>query len=368
MKGLIDTTLREGAQSVGVNFSRAEKIRIVHLLSEINIEEIELGLAADHAEMGDLLAACRTIKGKTRFGLWCRCRPDDVAAAALLQPDVLSLSIPASDLHLEKRLRRNRQWAMESLRNSIGQAVAAKLPYISVGLEDASRADYSFLEQLSRIAEEAGAARIRLADTVGAGSPEMTKEMVNRLRKATTLEIAIHAHNDFGMATANTIAALDAGADWGDVSVLGLGERAGLAKLEEVAGFLAIQRGQINYRTDLLKNLCYTVSQAANRAIAPHHPVIGEAIFTCETGLHLQGLMREPNTYEPFAPNIVGGKRKLLFGVKTGNRAIQELLANHQLTATLPVIEKLTETIRQLASLQQRPLTATEIIKGILNN
>lgn len=362
MQGLIDSTLREGAQSVGVHFSSGEKVRIAELLIKIGIEEIELGLASDAAQISELLNTCRQIEGNTRFALWCRCRSDDVSAATELHPDVLSLSIPTSDLHLERRLHRNRQWAVDSLRRAIGQARAAKLAYISVGLEDASRADPEFLAELAREATAAGADRLRLADTVGTCSPARTQEMVKHLREQTPLPIGIHAHNDFGMASANTISALEAGAEWGDVSVLGLGERAGMARLEEVAGFLALCNHRPGYRTELLKTVCATVGRAAQRSVQPHHPVIGEAIFTCETGLHLQGLLREPSTYEPFDPQLVGSERQLLFGAKVGQRAVQDLLANHQQDATPPMLKKITASIRARAKTKQRPLTAGEII------
>ena len=362
MQGLIDTTLREGAQSVGVHFRLDEKIRIVSLLMATGIEEIELGLAANPAGMRELLHGCRRLGGGSRLALWCRCREDDIRAAARLRPDVLSLSIPASDLHLEHRLRRNRQWAIDNLRAAIRQAQAAKLPYISVGLEDAGRADPDFLDLLTEAATKAGANRIRLADTVGTCSPEQITAMVGRVRKATPIAIGIHAHNDFGMATANTISALHAGADWGDVSVLGLGERAGMAKLEEVAGYLALQHRRPGYRADLLKTLCETVARATKRPIAPHHPVIGEAIFSCETGLHLQGLLREPSTYEPFDPRRVGSERRLLFGTKVGQGAVQILLDQRQATTSPDTLRKITNAIRKQANKTQQPLPAHEII------
>ena len=331
MQGLIDSTLREGAQSVGVHFSMQDKVEIVKQLTEIGIEEIELGIAAVGAEPLDgLFSRCRPLQKKSRFALWCRCNKEDIAAAAQLHPDVLSLSIPASDLHLHEKLGRDRKWAATSLRAAIHQARNMGLKYISVGFEDAGRADPLFVKQLAQIVHQNGGQRIRLADTVGTCSPGQIQEMITCLRQTTPLAIGIHAHNDFGMATANTITALAAGADWGDVSVLGLGERAGMARLEEVAGFLALQNHRPTYRPELLKLLCETVSRASKRNIEPHHPVIGEEIFACETGLHLQGLLREPSTYEPFNPQLVGSERRLLFGAKAGKRAIQRLLANHQ--------------------------------------
>ncbi len=362
MQGLIDSTMREGAQSVGVHFSPADKIRIARMLIATGIEEIELGLAADAERLAGLFRACRRLNPATRLALWCRCREDDIKAAARVRPDVLALSIPASDLHLERRLHRSRQWAIDSLRAAIRDARHADLPCISVGLEDAGRADPHFLAILAAEATRAGASRIRLADTVGTCSPAHIQGMITRLRGVTPLAIGIHAHNDFGMATANTIAALEAGADWGDVSVLGLGERAGMAKLEEVAGFLALRHRRPGYRADLLKGLCETVARAAKRTVTPHHPVIGEAIFTCETGLHLQGLLREPSTYEPFAPQLVGSERRLLFGAKVGESAVQGLLASRRQDVSPLALKSLTASIRDLAKINNRPLTANEII------
>lgn len=363
MQGLIDSTLREGAQSVGVSFSKHDKISIFTMLAEIGIEEIELGIASANSEsLADLFESCRPRQKKSRMAVWCRCNEEDVATAAQLQPDVLSLSIPASDLHLQQKLGRDREWAVANLCRAIQKARNMGLDYISVGLEDAGRADPGFLRRLARTVYRSGGQRIRIADTVGTCCPKKIQEMITGLRLITPLAIGIHAHNDFGMATANTITALTAGADWGDVSALGLGERAGMARLEEVAGFLALQRHRPGYRIDLLKALCQTISRAANRQIEPHHPVIGEEIFACETGLHLQGLLRDPNTYEPFDPQLVGSRRKLLFGTKVGKNAVLKLLADHHQSAPATAIEKLTASIRQRARLAQRPLTAGEII------
>jgi len=360
MQGLIDTTLREGAQAVGVRFTPGEKKAIFHQLVALGIEEVELGLAAAHPLLADLCRHCHDTKGQTRIALWSRCHPDDIKAAARLHPDVLSLSIPASDLHLRQRLGRDRQWALTALRDSIEQARGDGFDFISVGLEDAGRADPGFLEELAATAARSGARRIRLADTVGTATPAKIQRMVGRLKKNTRLAVGIHAHNDFGMASANTIAALEAGADWGDVSVLGLGERAGMARLEEVAGFLALQKTQPRYRADLLKPLSEMVSRAAGRPIGPHRPVIGERIFACETGLHLQGLLRAPDTYEPFDPRLVGSERQLLFGTKVGRGAVQELLAGQGLQRPDPQDASLANLIRQHSRSLERPLSMRE--------
>ncbi len=362
MKGLIDSTLREGEQAPGVFFPLAVKIKIARLLSRIGIEEIEVGIATSYdQELPLLMRILRRKINRSRLALWSRCVATDIDFAASLEPDVLSLSIPASDLHIYEKLGRNRRWITETLAESINFSKNKGIPFVSVGLEDATRADEDFLDLLIQIAEQAGAARIRLADTVGIASPASITRLVNRISRTTKLEIGLHSHNDFGMATANGIAALEAGADWADATVLGIGERAGNSRLEEMAGYLALRGERRPYKTKHLRTLCLTVAHAAQRQIAGSHPLVGNDIFTCETGLHLQGLARNPATYEPYEPERVGGERRLLLGRKAGKRAIQDRLI--ALGCSLPdaKLEQLVHIIRNEASNKQRPLNDDEI-------
>jgi len=363
MKGLIDSTLREGGQAPGVFFPLAVKIKVARLLARVGIEEIELGIATPYdRELPLLMRILRRKIRSSRLALWCRCVVGDIDFAAALAPDVLSLSIPASDLHIYEKLGRNRSWARDTLAKAIRHSLAKGIRTVSVGLEDATRADEDFLGQLIQTAAQAGAARVRLADTVGIASPAGIAGLVHRIAKITSLEIGIHAHNDFGMATANGIAALEAGADWTDATVLGIGERAGNSRLEEVAGYLALRGDRRPYQTEHLRPLCHTVAHAAARQIAGSHPVVGEEIFTCETGLHLQGLTRNPATYEPYAPERVGGQRRLLLGSKSGKRAIQDRL--QALGCVLPEerLEQVVKLVRHQADRKRRPLNDEEIL------
>lgn len=362
MKGLIDSTLREGEQAPGVFFPLAAKIKIASLLARVGIEEIELGIATPYnRELPELMRLSRPRITTSRLALWCRCVTADIDFAAALAPDVLSLSIPASDLHIYEKLGRNRSWIKDTLAKAIRYSLAKGIGVVSVGLEDATRADEDFLAQLMQTAAQAGAARVRLADTVGIMSPAAIAGLIGRIAKITPLEIGMHAHNDFGMATANGIAALEAGADWADATVLGIGERAGNSRLEEMAGYLALRGDRRPYQTEHLRLLCQSVAHAAKRPIAGSHPLVGEAIFTCETGLHLQGLTRNPATYEPYEPERVGGQRRLLLGSKSGKRAIQDRLQT--LGCPLPAerLEQVVNLVRHQAGSKRRPLNDEEI-------
>ncbi len=322
--GIIDSTLREGEQTPGVTFSDAARRTIIHHLHQVGVDEIELGLATPaHNHLSTLVSDARKITGSAcRLGLWSRCRKEDILFAASCEPDVLSISIPVSDLHIEKRLKKDRTWVRQTLAASIRQGLALGIPYISVGLEDSSRAAPDFLLQVIRIAEQNGARRVRLADTVGTCTPGRMQQLVEPARSAVTIEIGVHCHNDFGMATANSIAAVEAGAKWLDATVLGLGERAGNCRLEEVVGFTALIGNAPHYQPQRLPELCHYVAKVTGIRIPGNHPIIGEHIFTCETGLHQHGLAITPETYEPYEPHRVGTARKFRFGSKTGMRAL----------------------------------------------
>jgi homocitrate synthase NifV len=365
---IIDSTLREGEQTPGVRFSQEDRCALIEQLCQVGIEEIELGIASEKNDhLPELFTLARDIIAGAgtpqQLGLWCRCRTEDIAFAARCRPDVLALSIPASDLHISERLRKDRQWILDTVQTAVAQARDAGIPFLSLGLEDATRADPAFLCQLANAAAACGVQRLRLADTVGVASPATITALVRMIRRQSGLPCGVHTHNDFGMATANAIAALDAGASSIDATVLGLGERAGNCRLEEAAAFLCLQRGKELYQINLLPRLCQTISKAAGITIAGNHPIVGSAIFTCETGLHLHGLTVNPDTYEPYPPDKVGATRALLFGSKSGKRALVNHLAalGHPVDDTMA--DALSEHLRTTPDLPAQGLSNPELVK-----
>jgi homocitrate synthase NifV len=233
---------------------------------------------------------------------------------------------------------------------------------VSIGFEDATRSDPAFLMRMAKAAEQHGAIRIRLADTVGIASPAQLAGLVTSLKMSLNIcHVAVHTHNDFGMATANAIAALEAGALSVDGVVLGLGERTGCARLEEIVGYLSLAKGVSQLKPEYLKPLAHYVAGISGRSIAGNRPIIGEDIFTCETGLHLQGLQRKPLTYEPFCPERVQAERKLLFGSKSGRRAILQHMTQVDNGFSEELTEAAIKTIRETAMRLRRPLNDAEI-------
>lgn len=359
---IIDTTLREGEQTPGVHFSLQEKQHIVDGLASIGVTEVEIGISSRfHPCSGPLITYCRTAHPGLRLSLWSRCREEDISWAAGQRPDIVSLSIPVSDIHLETRLQQSRSWALQTMCVAIDSARRQGLT-VAIGFEDATRSDLEFLMTMARAAEQLGAARIRLADTLGIASPATIVRLLASLQKALDhCPLAVHTHNDFGMATANAVAALEAGARSADTVVFGLGERSGCARLEEVAAYLSLVQGMNTLKTEYLHPLASYVAGIAGRSIEGNRPVVGADIFTCETGLHLQGLQIDPRTYEPFAPERVGARRKLVIGPKSGRRAIITHLARLGQRPPENLPEMAVQLVRETAGRLNRTLSDAEL-------
>ena len=319
---IVDTTLRDGEQTAGVVFANDEKVAIASMLSELGVDQLEVGIPTMGGDEKEAIKKIVKSNLKSSIMAWNRAVIKDIEESIDCGVDAVAISISVSDIHIQHKLKTSRDWVLENMVKSVEFAKKNGL-YVSVNGEDASRADREFLVQFIEAAKQAGADRFRYCDTVGIMEPFTIHDNIKYLHSKTNFDIEMHTHDDFGMGTANAVAGIAAGASHVGVTVNGLGERAGNAALEEVLMALMFVYGyEGNINTKMFKEVSEYVSRASGRILPSWKAIVGSNMFAHESGIHADGAIKNPKNYEAYDPRIVGLERQIVIGKHSGKAGI----------------------------------------------
>ncbi|MCZ7357688.1 MAG: 2-isopropylmalate synthase [Candidatus Methanoperedens sp.] len=366
---ILDTTLRDGEQTPGVSLTTENKLLIARKIDSIGVDIIEAGSAI--TSEGER-ASIKKIAGEglnAEICSYCRIRKEDIDSALGCDVDSIHLVVPVSDLHIQQKLKKDREAVREMAVEMTEYAKSHGL-IVELSGEDASRADLDYLKTVYNAGIDAGADRLCFCDTVGILVPERTYEIFSDL-SLLKAPISIHCHNDFGMATANTVAALRAGAHEAHVTINGIGERAGNTSLEEV---VMVLYSLYRYKTKIdLKGL-YTTSRLVSRLsgipVAPNKAIVGGNAFTHEAGIHVHGLLANTATYEPITPELVGRERRIVLGKHAGKSSVVLAMKEMGIAATEKQIDDIVDRMKELGDKGKRVTdadlqTIAETVLGI---
>lgn len=344
---IYDSTLRDGEQMPGVRFTPEQKVEIATKLSDMGVPQIEAGYpAVSDQEM-------KAVKMISELGLdsdilcLARTTKEDIDAAAECGVDMVLLFIATSDLHLRYKLKMTREEVLRRATSAVEYAHARGLR-TSLSTEDSTRSDIGYMLTLYHAAEKAGAVRLGFTDTVGCASPDAISYVVEKIREETKLPLSAHLHNDFGLALANSIAALGSGAEAITTTVGGLGERAGNVPLEQfVMALKHLYKRDLGIKTEQFGELSSMVFKYANLPVPVNQPWIGANPFSHESGIHVAAILNCPMTYEPVNPGEVGNRRRLLLGKHSGTAIVRSRLEERNVSATQEQICDIVRAIKR---------------------
>ena len=357
---IFDTTLRDGEQTPGISFTPDQKLVIARQLDKLGVDTIEAGFPVVSDGERKAVTAIAAAGLDAEVCALARCLKEDVDAALACDVGCVHVFIATSDIHLEHKLKMTRE---EVLRQAVEHVQYAKDHGVIVefSAEDATRSELEFLKRVYQAVVEVGADRINVPDTVGVITPRGMYHLVKELKQVVRVPISVHCHNDFGLATSNSLAGVEAGAEQVHVTINGLGERAGNASLEEVVmGLRALYGIKPNIRTELLVESSDMLERLTGITMPPNKAIVGDNAFAHEAGVHVHGVLAFPGTYEPMSPELVGHHRRLVLGKHAGIRSVEKRLRDWGLKVTKQQLAEITSRIKELGDKGKR-VTDTDV-------
>jgi len=359
---IIDTTMRNGEQAAGVVFSKHEKLRITKLLDEIGVPEIEIGTPSIGEIEKDIIREIVATKPKAKLFTYCEAFPENIAHAVECGIKNVIINISTSDLHIKVKYGKNRTWALNQLRETISEAKHSNLDFI-ISAEDATRTDLEFLLKVLYLAQKRGACRFRICDTVSRLDPFRTFMLISTILNTVDFPVEVYNHNDFGMASANALASLRAGAVSLVTSINGIGEGTGNAAFEEIVMALKyIEEVDLGIDTSKFREISEYVAKASARAIPVWKAIVGTNVFAHESGIHADGVLKNPRNYEVFEPGEVGLTRQLVVGKHSGSHTILHKFKEFGIDLTSNEANELLAMSRSMSVDLKRPLFDKELM------
>jgi len=361
---IFDTTLRDGEQTPGVSLSPEKKLNIAKKLDALGIDAIETGfpIISDGERNAVKMITSESFQSEL-CGL-ARTNKKDIDAAVDCGLNYIHTFIATSDIHLEYKLKMTREQALEKAIDAVEYGKSRGLQ-VEFSAEDATRTDREFLKHVFGEVAKAGADRIDIPDTVGYSTPQYIAEITKDAIDATKLPISVHCHNDFGLAVANAISGIQAGAECAHVTINGIGERAGNASLEEFVMALNSLQFDQKWETNINKELLYETSRYVSKIVGitvqPNKAIVGENAFGHESGIHTHGVLNNPLTYEPISPEIVGRTRWLQVGKHAGIHGMNAMLKEYGIIPNEEQTKKILEKVKNIGD-QGKQVTEVELL------
>ena len=361
---IFDTTLRDGEQTPGVSLSPEKKLNIAKKLDELGIDAIETGFPVISDGEREAVKMITSANLKAELCGLARTNKKDIDAAIDCGLNYIHTFIATSDIHLEYKLKMTRDEALSKAIEAVEYGKSRGLQ-VEFSAEDATRTDREFLKKVFGEVAKAGADRIDIPDTVGYSTPQYIAEITKDAIDATKLPVSVHCHNDFGLAVANAISGIQAGAQCAHVTINGIGERAGNASLEEfVMALNSLQFEQkwgTNINTKLLYETSRYVSKLVGITVQPNKAIVGENAFGHESGIHTHGVLSNPLTYEPISPEVVGRTRWLQVGKHAGIHGMNAMLKEYGVEPNDEQTKQILDQVKNIGD-QGKQVTEVELL------